>query len=88
MSSRRLADPLRLSAEGASPDSLTSDVPCRRSGARAERSTLPFATVASAFADALVLPLKPRITSSRAGLEPRSHDPGRLRSMRGSAFAE
>jgi hypothetical protein len=51
MSSRRLADPLRLSAEGASPDSVTSDVPCRRSGARAERSTLAFAAVATAFAD-------------------------------------
>jgi len=88
MSSRRLADPLRLSAEGASPDSVTSDVPCRRSGARAERSTLSFAAVASAFADALALPLRPRITSSRAGLEQRSHDPGRLRSVRGSTFAD
>jgi len=88
MSSRRLADPLRLSAEGASPDSVTSDVPCRRSGARVERSTLPFAAVAPAFAGTTALPLKPRITSSRAGLEQRRHDPGRLPSVRGSAFTE
>jgi hypothetical protein len=87
-SSRRLADPLRLSAEGAAPDGVTSDVLLSPDGATARAPSLPRSRLPRlAFAQPRWLSPSDRDFRSRRRFRAtRLRLPGRLPSARCSAL--